>query len=373
MIFGLREAGRWTAVGEGALLVFFAIAAYWPVLSCGFIWDDNDYVENNKALESPAGLLRIWTTPTASPQYYPLVFTTFWIERRLFGLNPAGYHAINVLLHAACGVLLWRILRRLSLPVAWFVAALFVLHPVEVESVAWITERKNVLSGFFYLAAALAYLRFRPLDRESTSWQWYAASLALFVLALLSKTVTCSLPAALLLVYWWKRPRLGGRDVWPLLPMFAIGAALAYVTVWMEKHHVGAQGVDFSLTPIDRILIAGRAVCFYFGKLVLPTDLAFIYPRWSNRSDVGPSNTGVSGPCPPRHRGRLVLPAAHRQGATRRHPLLRRHAAAGPRLHRCLSDAFLVRRRSLPVSRQHRAAHADRRRRGSSQLSKPSS
>ena len=264
------------------------MVAYGPALSCGFIWDDDDYVEHNAALESPAGLVRIWTEPTASPQYYPLVFTTFWIERRLWNLDPAGYHAVNVLLHAASGVLLWRILRRLAVPAAWFAAALFVLHPVEVESVAWITERKNVLSGFFYLAAALSYLRFRPPDRTTTSWPWYAASLALFALALLSKTVTCSLPAALLLVYWWKRPRLGWSDIGPLVPMFVLGAGLAYVTVWMEKHKVGAQGVDFDLTPVDRILIAGRAVCFYLGKLAWPTDLAFIYPRWT----IDPTSVG---------------------------------------------------------------------------------
>jgi protein O-mannosyl-transferase len=275
------DTSRWPEFGEGALLVLFAVAAYWPVLSCGFVWDDDDYVEHNVPLESLGGLVRIWVEPTATPQYYPLVFTTFWIERRLYALDPAGYHAVNVLLHAANGLLLWRILRRLAIPAAWFAAALFVLHPVEVESVAWITERKNVLSGFFYLASALAYLRFRPLDRETTNWRWYAAALACFVLALLSKTVTCSLPAALLLVTWWKRPRLGWRDIGPLLPMFVVGAGFAAVTIWMEKHHVGAYGVYFELTPIDRILIAGRAVCFYLGKLLLPTELAFIYARWT--------------------------------------------------------------------------------------------
>ena len=189
---------------------------------------------------------------------------------------------VNILLHAASGLLLWRILRRLGLSAAWFAAALFALHPVHVESVAWIAERKNVLSGFFYLGAALAYLQFRPVDSMASRWRWYAvAARPLHVLALLSKTVTCSLPAALLLVYWWKRPRLGTRDIVPLVPMFVLGAGMAYVTVWMERHKVGATGLDFALTPTDRILIAGRAVCFYLGKLVWPTELAFIYPRWT--------------------------------------------------------------------------------------------
>ncbi|MHC4218863.1 MAG: tetratricopeptide repeat protein, partial [Planctomycetota bacterium] len=190
---------------------------------------------------------------------------------------PTVYHVVNILLHALSAVLLWRLLKRLEVPGAWVAAAVFALHPVHVESVAWITERKNVLSGLFYLAAALLYLRVALIK---PSRRLYAGSLALFLGALLSKTVTCSLPAALLLVLWWKRGRLGWRDVGALAPFFALGIALGLVTVWMEIHRVGAEGAEWDLSLVDRCLVAGRALWFYAAKLAWPWSLMFVYPRW---------------------------------------------------------------------------------------------
>jgi hypothetical protein len=176
------------------------------------------------------------------------------------------------------------VLKQLDVPAAWLAAAVFVLHPVQVESVAWIAERKNVLSACFYFAAALAYLRFSPPEPRPVEspdrWNWYALSLGLFACALLAKTVTCSLPAALLLVIWWKRERVARADVLPLVPFFVLGVGLALVTVWLEKHHVGAEGPEWVLSPVERCLIAGRAVIFYAGKLIWPASLTFIYPRW---------------------------------------------------------------------------------------------
>lgn len=272
------------AIAAGIALVALAVAAYIPALTAGFIWDDDAYVSDNPLLRDADGLRRIWAEPTASPQYYPLVFTTFWTEYRVWGLTAGGYHFTNVLLHGLNGVLLWRVLKALGVPVPWFVAAAFVLHPVHVESVAWITERKNVLSGTFYLGAALAYFRFSPPGPAGVPpphrWRWYALAVGLFVCALLSKTVTCSLPAAVLVVVWWKRGRIGWRDVLPLLPLFAVGLAFALNTAWMEKEHVGAKGQDWSLTPAERVLVAGRAVVFYATSLVFPVNLTFIYPRW---------------------------------------------------------------------------------------------
>jgi hypothetical protein len=198
--------------------------------------DDDAYVTNNLTLRSAAGLARMWGQLTATPQYYPLVFTSFWLEYHLWGLNPLGYHIVNVLLHTLAAMLLWRVLVRLQLPGAWLAAAIFALHPVAVESVAWVTERKNVLSAVFYFAAGLAYLRWQ--ERESAgrgTIALYLLSLALFLCALFSKTVTASLPAALLLMIWWKRGRVAGRDVWPLAPFFVAGAALALVTSWLER------------------------------------------------------------------------------------------------------------------------------------------
>jgi tetratricopeptide (TPR) repeat protein len=269
-------------VWPGGLIVLLVVLAYLPALHGGFIWDDDAYVTHNATLHDGEGLRQIWFKVGAVPQYYPLVHTTFWLEYHLWGLNPIGYHLINVLLHAIAAILLWQVLLRLQVPGAWLAAAIFALHPVGVESVAWVTERKNVLSAVFYFAAALAYLRFvvweKPDSQNRLRWYWVA--LALFAAALLSKTVTCSLPAALLLVCWWKKGRVQRGDVMPLLPFFVVGVALGLMTAWIEKHHVGAQGADWSLTFADRCLIAGRALWFYAGKLVWPAHLIFIYPRW---------------------------------------------------------------------------------------------
>ena len=268
----------------GAGLVGMVVAAYLPATRGGFIWDDDDYVTNNPTLRSREGLRAIWFRPGATPQYYPLVFTGFWMEYRLWGLSPAGYHWVNVLLHAANAVLVWRLLGRLKVPGAWLAAAVFALHPVQVESVGWITERKNVLSALLYLTALLAYFRFSPPEAERAPepgrWGWYALALALFLGALWSKTVTCILPAAVLLIFWWKRGRVGWRDALALVPFFLLGAALALTTVRMEKEHVGAEGAEWDLSAAQRCLIAGRAPWFYAGKLLWPAELAFNYPRW---------------------------------------------------------------------------------------------
>ena len=206
-----------------AALLAVTVVAYLPAIHGDFVWDDNDYVSANPTLRSAEGLRSIWLNPAATVQYYPLVFTSFWLEYRLWGLAPEGYHVTNLALHLAAAIVLWRVLLLLSFPGAWLVAAIFAVHPVHVESVAWITERKNVLSGVFYFSAMLAYLHF-ALDAPDPAGhgrrrRHYAAACTLFLLALLSKTVTASLPASLLLLIAWKRGRVHSRDVWPLLPL----------------------------------------------------------------------------------------------------------------------------------------------------------
>ena len=267
---------RRTWLVPALLLVGLTAGAYVPAMSGGFIWDDDDYVQDNLALRSLAGLGQIWFQPGTTRQYYPLVHTTYWLEYRLWGLDPTGYHVVNVILHALSAVLVWRLLIRLKVAGAWAAAALFALHPVHVESVAWITERKNVLSGAFYLSAAWAYLR----CQEARSPRLYWAALFLFAAALLSKTVTCTLPVALLLVLWWKGQTPMRRTAVVLVPFFALGVAMSGVTVWMERHSVGAWGPEWDLSLVERGLIAGRALWFYAAKLLVPLDLAFIYPRW---------------------------------------------------------------------------------------------
>jgi Flp pilus assembly protein TadD len=266
------------------LLALLTAAAYVPALRAGFIWDDDDYVTANRMLRSAAGLWRIWSEPGAVPQYYPLTFTTFWLESHAWGFNAAGYHAVNVALHALSAVLLWRVLSFLRVPGAWLAAAIFAVHPVEVESVAWITERKNTLSGTCYLGALLSYLHF-ACGRGRRRGRFYALALVLFAAALLSKTVAASLPAVLAVILWWKRDRLDAAALAPLVPMFALGLAAGSVTAWLEKTYVGAVGADWNLSLIERGLIAGRALWFYAASIIWPHPLVFFYPRW--RIDAG--------------------------------------------------------------------------------------
>ena len=258
------------------LLMLAVLIAYLPAIKGGYVWDDDSYVTENKTLQTVEGLRYIWFKPGATTQYYPMVHTTFWIEYRLWKMNPLGFHLVNVLLHALNAILLFAILRKLSVPGALFAAALFALHPVHVESVAWITERKNVLSGLFYLSAFLAFLRFHAIGKR----RFYFLSLALFLLALLSKTVVASLPAAILLALWWKEGGLRRSTVLLLLPFFALGAGLGLFTAWVETHLLGATGEGWAITIVERCLIAGRALWFYAGKLAWPSSLTFVYPRW---------------------------------------------------------------------------------------------
>ncbi len=258
------------------LLIATTFLAYQPAWHGEPVFDDEDHLTAPE-LRSVAGLARIWTEVGAVSQYYPVTHSVFWLEHRLWGDAMLGYHLVNILLHVAAALLLVRILKRLRVPGAWLGAAIFALHPVQAESVAWISELKNTLSTVFYLGAALVYLRFDETRRRGV----YVAALALFVLGLLSKSVVASLPAALLVVFWWKRGRLSWRDdAQPLLPFFGLGIAAGLFTAWVERRFIGAEGAAFELGLVERGLVAGRALWFYFGKLIWPADLIFIYPRW---------------------------------------------------------------------------------------------
>ena len=262
-------------------LFVITFAAYLPATWAGFIWDDPAHVTGNPQLRNLAGLARMWTVPTSLPQWYPMVHTTFWIEYHLWHLNPIGYHIDNILLQIAGAILLWRLLEKLQVQGAWLAAALFAVHPIHVESVAWITERKNTLSAFFYLLAALAYLRAVDLSQRRIDWNWYLGSIALFTAAMFSKTVACTFPAAALLIVYWKSGRIRWRDIRPTIPFFAIGIMLGIVTAVLERTHVKAVGPAFQFSIAQRLLIAGRALWFYAGKLAVPWPLAFIYARWN--------------------------------------------------------------------------------------------
>lgn len=259
------------------LLTAAVLITYLKVWHAGFIWDDGGHV-TRPDLRPLEGLWRIWFKPGATQQYYPVLHSFFWVEHRLWGDVASGYHLANLLLHSVVAFLLYRVLRRLQVRGAHIAALAFALHPVCVESVAWISEQKNTLSAVFYLMATLAYLQF---DENRGRRQYFAAS-ALFGLALLSKSVTATLPAALLVIFWWKRGRLSWRrDFLPLLPWFGVAAASGAMTSWMERTYIGAQGTVYALNFTDRLLVAGRAVWFYAGKLIWPINLIFIYPHWA--------------------------------------------------------------------------------------------
>ena len=264
----------------GLLLVAATLLAYQPAWHAGFIWGDDEYVTDNPLLTAPDGLKRIWFSLDSPSQYFPLTYTVFRIERSLWGLNPAGYHWVNILLHAANALLVWRLLRRLSVPGAWLAAAIFALHPVQVESVAWVTELKNVLSLFFFLLALRAWVEFVE-DRPKPLWRFYGLALMFYALALFSKTTACTLPAALLLILWLKgKPIMRSRLV-QILPFIAFGAGMGLVTVWWERFHQEVRGNFLGLGLLDRLLVASHAVWFYAGKLVWPANLTFMYPHWT--------------------------------------------------------------------------------------------
>jgi protein O-mannosyl-transferase len=271
---------RWRVCLFALFLAVVTIFAYRPAWNGGFIWDDNKYVTNNDLLTAPDGLRRIWFSLDSPSQYCPLVYTAFRIEHALWGLDPSGYHWVNILLHVANALLVWCLLARLNVPGAWLAGAIFALHPVQVESVAWITERKNVLMFFFFLLTLLAWIGFVD-ERTKRSWRFYGLALVLYGLALSAKPTACTLPVALLLILWLQKKRISWERTLQIVPFFLLGLGMGLVAVWWERYHQGTRGALFGLSPIERILIASRAVWFYLGKLIWPSSLTFIYPRWT--------------------------------------------------------------------------------------------
>jgi tetratricopeptide (TPR) repeat protein len=267
----------------GALIIVLTILAYLPAMHAGFIWDDDDHLTQNACIVGPLGFRDIWLSSSAV--YYPLVLTTFWLLHKFIGLNPLAYHLFNVIVHLANVLLIWRVLRLLKIPGAWFGAALWALHPVMVQSVAWITELKNTQSCFFYLLSILFFLKADENEGRLDRWR-FSLSLLFFALAVTSKTSTVMLPVVLALCIWWRRSEpdrrlaLGGRDLIALIPFLCISVAAGAWTIWEQKFHSGALGAEWVQTWPQRFALAGRDVWFYCGKLFWPHPLIFIYPLW---------------------------------------------------------------------------------------------
>src|SRR6266496_273266 len=221
----LAFSSRGRACVFGALLAAVTIFAYRSAWNGGFLWDDDDYIIKNDLLTASDGLRRIWFSLDSPSQYFPLVYTTFRLERAIWGLHPSGYHWINLLLHVANALLVWRLLARLNVPGAWLAGAIFALHPVQVESVAWITERKNVLMGFFFLLTLLAWIAFVG-GKTKRRWLFYRLGLILYVLALSAKTTACTLPAALFLILWLHRKPIDWKRIIQIIPFLVLGIAM---------------------------------------------------------------------------------------------------------------------------------------------------
>jgi tetratricopeptide (TPR) repeat protein len=280
----------------GLLLIALVVIAYSRVFNAGFIWDDDRHLTRNPCVVGPLGFKEIWSAAHAF--YYPLVLTTFWALHKFVGLNPLPYHLLNVVVHGCSAVVLWRVLRHLKIPGAWLGAAIWALHPVMVQSVAWVTELKNTQSCLFYLLSILCFLKWKESREHGGAVfkgtrqpakgrrpvELFVLSVFFFVLATLSKPSVVMLPAVLALSIWWQNRRLTARNIMSLAPFVAISVLASAWTIWEQRFHSGATGPDWAQTWPERFIIAGRAVWFYLSKLVWPHPLIFMYPRWEMNS-----------------------------------------------------------------------------------------
>jgi len=269
------EAGKVRRVGRpirtwlwALFLIALVFIAYIRVFDAGFIWDDESHLTQNPCIVGPLGLKEIWTSTRAV--YYPLVLTTFWGLHKLVALSSSPYHILNVLMHAGSAILLWRVLRQLTVRGAWLGAALWASHPVMVQSVAWITELKNTQSCLFYLLSVFCFLKFETESQRSGRWWRFGGAVLFFILAITSKPSTVMLPAVLALCIWWRRGRIRWRDLPALVPFALISALASVWTIWEQKFHAGAVGAEWAQSWPERLIIAGRAIWFYLGKLVWP-------------------------------------------------------------------------------------------------------
>jgi tetratricopeptide (TPR) repeat protein len=265
------------------LLVTSTFLAYLPAWRGLPIWDDWDHMTKARFV-SLSGLRRIWFEPGVTQRFDPLLDTAFWIQGKFWGGSTLGYHLVGIACHAAGALLFLTILRRLQVKGAWLAAAIFALHPVHVESVAWISELKNTLSGVFYLGAVLVYLKFD----ETRKWSWFTVAAGLFLCALLSKTTAVVWPLGMLVILWWKRGGLSWkRDVLPLLPLLALAVLDGWVAIRVEREALGVASTELRYTLAQRFLIAGHACWFYLGKLLWPAGLCPIYPHWQINQATG--------------------------------------------------------------------------------------
>jgi tetratricopeptide (TPR) repeat protein len=275
------------ALGWSVVIVSVAALAYLPAMTGGFVWDDDATLTNNPLIKASDGLFRFWST-TEPKDYWPVTYTVLWLEWRVWGMHTLGYHAVSLCLHIVESLLIWTILRRLQIPGALLAALIFAVHPVNVESVAWIAQQKNLLAMLFFLLSVYCFLRTDPaippdfgrLYRRGAG-PWYWLSLTAFALGMASKGSIAMLPVVLLGLIAWRR-RLRAGDILAAVPFFLISGVLIVVNVWFQQH--GVTTPIRNATLAERILGAGAATWFYLFKAVLPIRLIPIYPEWHIRA-----------------------------------------------------------------------------------------
>lgn len=266
----------------GAALIFLcAFAAYWPILNGQFIWDDPLLVEKNPLVTHTLSLGSVWFHTD-----FPLSVVAFWLQWLVWGKSAAGYHIVNVLLHAVNAILIWRVLVRLKVQGAWLAGMIFAVHPVCAASVAWISEFKNTFSLPFFLLSIWFYLRQRQHTgipehpSPNTHHGWYMLSLLAFVVALLAKTSTVMLPVVLLGCLWWQDGRITSQEWLRTVPFFALALAFGLMSMWFQTHQTFTTGRVQTENFLGRLAEAGMAIWFYLEKAVFPLNLNLIYPRW---------------------------------------------------------------------------------------------
>jgi hypothetical protein len=272
--------GRWAFPLQLALIVAAGFWIYAPALHGAFLWDDPQYVTANPLLDDPARLWKAWFAPGSTMEFYPLQETVLDAQWLLFGAQPFGYHLTNVALHILSALLLWRLLAVLGLESAWLGGLLLVVHPLNVESVAWISELKNTLSLPPFLLAMIAFVRYADRRRRAD----YLWALAFFTVAMLVKISMAPFPFVILLYLWWKKGRLVKEDYLLAAPFLLVAVLLSALTVWSYLHYGQLHPDHPAVPPIGgagaRLALAGLSVSFYFARFFWPWGPMPFYSQW---------------------------------------------------------------------------------------------
>ncbi len=258
-----------------AIIALLTTSIYLSSLNNGFIWDDDVHIYKASYIKNATGLTEIWFK-NATPQYYPLTATSFWLGDKLWGLNPKGYHILSLIVHILNALLLYLLLKRLFYPIAFSAALIFAIHPIGVESVAWASELKNLLSLFFFLASFLIYLKFL----SAKNLKYYILTIITFIAAIFSKYISVSFALIPLFYGFWLKGRIDRRDIKLSIPFIFIGVLAGLNAVFTEIYNVGARGAEWALPYLDKMILIGKTTLFYIYKIIYPKDFIFIYPKW---------------------------------------------------------------------------------------------